>query len=58
MQGRKAADLADGIYEAGHHTATRNAAGQASGVHLVRFDVVNQRSNPVYTKINKLVLMK
>jgi hypothetical protein len=58
LLGRKVAELANGNYEAGYHTATWNASDMASGVYLARFNVVNQLGNSVYTKTTKLVLMK
>jgi hypothetical protein len=58
LLGRKVADLATGRYEAGYHSAVWNASDMASGVYLARFTVVNELGNAVYTKTNKLVLMK
>lgn len=58
LLGRKVADLASGSYEAGYHKAVWNAADMSSGVYLARFSVVNELGNSVYTKTNKLVLMK
>jgi len=58
LLGRKVTDLATGRYEAGYHSAVWNAADIASGVYLARFNVVNELGNTVYTKTNKLVLMK
>lgn len=58
LLGRKVADLASGHHEPGYHTVVWNAAAMASGVYLARFSVVNGLGNTVYTKTNKLVLMK
>jgi hypothetical protein len=58
LLGRKVADLVSGRYEAGYHSAVWNASDMASGVYLARFNVVNELGNAVYTKTNKLVLMK
>jgi hypothetical protein len=58
MLGRRVAELANGNYEAGYHTATWNASDMASGVYLARFTVVDDLGNAIYTKTNKLVLMK
>lgn len=58
LLGRKVADLASGSYEAGYHKVVWNAADMASGVYFARFSVVNELGKAVYTKTNKLVLIK
>lgn len=58
LLGRKVADLASGYHQAGYYPIVWNAADMASGVYLARFNVVNELGNTVYTKTNKLVLMK
>ncbi len=44
--------------EAGYHSATWNAIGQASGVYFARFNVTSADGKSIYSKMNKLVLMK
>ena len=56
--GRKIAELAEGSYGAGTHTATWNAEQQASGVYFVRFTVTDGAGMLKFSKVNKLVLMK
>lgn len=56
--GREVATLASGYREAGYHSATWNADGQASGVYFARFNVTSVDGKNTYSKINKLVLMK
>jgi hypothetical protein len=56
--GRKVADLVNEYREAGYHSATWNAANQASGVYIARFTVSNEFGRVQYAKVNKLVLMK
>jgi photosystem II stability/assembly factor-like uncharacterized protein len=58
LLGRKAAELANGNYEAGYHSVKWNAADLASGVYLARFTVVDDIGRVVYTKTNKVMLMK
>lgn len=56
--GRKVAELAEGSYGAGTHTAVWNAAEQASGVYFVRFTVTDGTGMLRFSKVSKLVLMK
>jgi hypothetical protein len=56
--GRKIAELAEGSYSAGTHTAIWDAADQASGVYFARFTVMNGSGAAKYSKINKLVLLR
>lgn len=56
--GRKVVDLANGYHEAGYHSATWNASGQASGVYFARFSVTNAQGGIAYTRINKLMLVR
>jgi hypothetical protein len=56
--GRQITELVNGVREAGYHSVTWNATDQASGVYLARFSVVDGNGRQVYSKINKLVLMK
>ena len=56
--GRNVAELASGHQEAGYHSATWTAVGQASGVYFARFTVSSAQGNVSYTKVDKLVLMK
>ncbi|HCV43412.1 MAG TPA: hypothetical protein DGH68_07995 [Bacteroidetes bacterium] len=58
MLGREVANLASGYREAGYHSATWNASGQASGVYFARFNVTNAEGKVTYAKVNKLVLTK
>jgi hypothetical protein len=58
LLGRKVADLVCGHYDAGYHSTVWNAADMASGVYFARFTVKNELGSTVYTKTNKLVLMK
>jgi hypothetical protein len=56
--GREVANLATGFREAGYHSATWNASGQASGVYFARFVATDVSGNVRISKVNKLVLMK
>ncbi len=56
--GRQIVELVNGNREAGNHSAIWNAADHASGIYLARFSVVDGSGRQVYSKINKLVLMK
>lgn len=56
--GRQITELVNGVREAGYHSVIWNAADQASGVYLARFSVIDGTGKQVYSKINKLVLMK
>ena len=56
--GREIAVLANGQLEPGHHSATWNAAQQASGVYFAKFIAADKQGNVKYTKVNKLMLMK
>lgn len=58
LLGRRIAEIAEGSYGAGTHTAVWNAADQASGVYLARFIVMSASGGVKYSKVNKLVLMK
>ncbi len=56
--GREVATLATGYREVGYHLAIWNAAGQASGVYFARFNVTNADGKNIYSKINKLMLIR
>jgi hypothetical protein len=56
--GRKVAELVNEYREGGYHSATWNAAGQASGVYFARLTVSNELGRVQFTKLNKLMLMK
>ena len=58
MLGREVSRLAEGYHEAGHSTIVWNAAGQASGVYLVRFTVSDGTGKIRFMQASKLVLMK
>ena len=58
MLGREVANLVSGYREAGYRRATWNASSQASGVYFARFSVTNAQGSVVYTKVNKLMLMR
>ncbi|MEO8167280.1 MAG: T9SS type A sorting domain-containing protein, partial [bacterium] len=58
MLGRKVAELANGEYFAGYHTATWNATGVASGVYFAHFTATDAKGNVKLSKVNKLLLMK
>ncbi len=56
--GRQVATVASGYHEAGYHTVNWNAPGSASGVYIARLTVTEHSGRVVYTKANKLLLMK
>jgi hypothetical protein len=56
--GREVAELASGYHEAGYHSATWNAAGQASGVYFARFVATDASGSVRISKVNKPVIMK
>ena len=56
--GRQVATVASGYHEAGYHTVNWNAPGSASGVYIARLTVTEHSGRVVYTKTNKLLLMK
>jgi len=56
--GRKITELAEGSYGAGTHALVWNAINQSSGMYFARFVVANGEGRSVYSKTNKLVLMK
>lgn len=56
--GRQIAELANGVHEAGYHSVTWNGMNQSSGVYFARFRVVDEAGKQVYSRVNKLVLMK
>lgn len=56
--GRKIGELAEGSCAAGTHTSVWNAEDYSSGVYFARFVVSSTEGKPVYSKVNKLVLMK
>jgi hypothetical protein len=65
MLGREVANLVTGYREAGYHSTTWNASGQASGVYFARFSVINADGLPAgqagklaYSTVSKCVMMK
>jgi hypothetical protein len=56
--GRSVAELQNGFLYGGSHAVTWHAADRASGVYFVRFVVTNEAGGLLYSKTNKLVLMK
>jgi hypothetical protein len=60
LLGRRVVELASGQYEAGYHSVTWNVpqSGIASGVYFAHFTVSNARGNSLYSKVNKLILLK
>lgn len=56
--GRQVATLASGYREAGHHSVTWNASSEASGVYFARFNVMSANGKAMYSKINKLMLIR
>ncbi len=56
--GRQMAVLAEGGHSAGPHTVVWNALGLSSGIYFARFVVTSIEGRPMYSKINRLVLMK
>jgi hypothetical protein len=56
--GQQVAELVNANKESGYHTITWNAESQASGVYMARFIVTGEEGKVVYSKLNKLLLMK
>ena len=56
--GRKVAELANGQFAAGDHSAIWNASEAASGVYIARLVAYDALGNVRYSKTNKLALMK
>jgi flagellar hook assembly protein FlgD len=61
--GRKVAELADGYYEPGYHTASwdgRSMSGTsvASGIYFIRLTVSNNAGEARFVRSMKLVVMK
>ncbi len=56
--GRKVAELTNGNYAAGYHSATWNAADVASGVYLVRLTATDANGTVKFNKVGKLLLAK
>ncbi len=56
--GRKVAEIANGLHEAGYHSATWNASDVASGVYFARFTATDVSGNLKLSKVNKLLLTK
>lgn len=63
--GRKVANVAGGYREAGYHSVTWNAVGQASGVYYAWFTIsvaevasATHASRSMYSKFNKLILLR
>jgi hypothetical protein len=48
----------NGFFEAGYQSAPWNAKDAASGVYFARFIATKPSGEVVYSRINKLVLMK
>jgi len=58
LLGRQVGMVAPGFYQAGYHSVTWNAGEMASGIYFARFTAVDEHEKLVYSKTNKLVLMK
>ncbi len=56
--GRQVAELETGYREAGYRSVTWNASNHASGVYFARFNVTSVDGKSVYSKINKLMLVR
>lgn len=56
--GRKVAELAEGHFEAGYHSATWNAEGVSSGVYFARFIAKDASGSVKLNKVTKLLLTK
>ena len=56
--GREVTKLLDGMFTAGFHSHLWNAQGAASGIYFVRIQVADGVGRMIYTKTNKLLLMK
>lgn len=56
--GREVALLANGSREAGYYSATWNATEEASGVYFAHLTVKNELGSVIFTKVNKLLLVK
>jgi hypothetical protein len=56
--GRKVAELANGNYQAGYHSAIWNASDVASGVYFARFTAADASGNIKFSKVGKLLLTK
>jgi hypothetical protein len=58
MLGREVAILANGIQEAGYHTATFDGSRLSSGVYFVRFTVQPADGSTLFTKTMKMLMTK
>jgi hypothetical protein len=56
--GREIAELVNGNQPAGHYTVRWDASAAATGIYYARFTVTNEIGRVVYSKVNKLLLMK
>ena len=56
--GREVATLANGMMEAGYHSAIWNAQNAASGMYFARLVVIDALGKQGYAKTTKLMLMK
>ncbi len=56
--GQRVGELVSEYREAGFHSAVWNAERQTSGVYFARFNVTSSDGKVIYSKVNKLVLMK
>ncbi|MFN0158293.1 MAG: LamG-like jellyroll fold domain-containing protein [Bacteroidota bacterium] len=56
--GREVAALVRGEFAPGYYTTTWNAEKVSSGIYIARLTVMNANGSIVYSKANKLVLMK
>jgi tetratricopeptide (TPR) repeat protein len=58
MLGREVAILANGIQEAGYHTATFDGSKLSSGIYFVRFTATPQNGIQTITKTMKMLMVK
>ena len=58
ITGREAVSLIEGECEAGNHSVTWNAEGMASGVYLVRLELVSTAESRHHSCAGKVVLLK
>ena len=56
--GREVAELVNGYQPAGYHTVRWDASSAATGIYYARFAVTNGNGTVLYSKVNKLILMK
>ncbi len=58
LLGRQVAQLAEGIQAAGKYEVTWDGGNRATGVYFAELRVVDAQGRALYSKIDKLILMK